>query len=515
MSKAVNFHIRQATDSDIISFMRVYNKAYPVLKEENIVWQEKQLQSVMKMFPEGQFVAESDGHIVGAALSLIVDMGADPYRLHTWSGITDRGYFYTHTPTGDTLYGAEVFTLPEARGIGVGAGLYQARRELCQRLNMQRILIGGRLWNYDEHHTECTPEEYALRVVAGEIKDLVMSFQLAAGFQFKRILPDYLHDPKSLNNAALLEWVNPDYKAKPTEARKVRLAAVQYKMRAVNSFEEFAKQVRYFVDIAHDYEADFILFPELFTVQLLSSLGDHTAREGIEHLTNFTPQYVALIKELAERYDICIIGGSQPVREGDEILNKCLIALPNGDLHWQPKLHITPNERRWWGIKGGNTLQVIDTPRAKIGVLICYDVEFPEPVRYLADQGAEILFVPFCTDTQQGYLRVRHCAQARAIENQMYVAIAGNVGNLPNVANMDINYAQASVFTPSDFAFARDAVKAEADSNQETLLICDVDLDDLEENRKSGSVTPLKDRRKDLFQFVSTIPTTTSSTMKS
>lgn len=501
MPTTLNFHVRQATTEDIAGFLRAYNKAYPVLKEANVVWQEKQLRSVFEIFPSGQFVAEADGHIVGAALSLIVNIGTDPYRLHTWSGITDRGYFYTHDYNGDTLYGAEVFVLPEARGQGVGAALYQARRIICEGLNLRRILIGGRLWNYDEYSTEYTPEEYAKRVVSGEIHDLVMSFQITEGFQFQRILPDYLPDPKSKNNAALMEWVNPDYTPKSPESRKIRLAVVQYKMRSVHSFDDFARYVRYFVDIANDYEADFILFPELFTLQLLSSMGDYTAKEGIELLADFTPQYVELIKDLAERYDICIIGGSQPVREGSRILNKSLIALPNGDIHWQPKLHITPNERRWWGIEGGNHLQVIETPHAKIGVLICYDVEFPEPVRYLADQGAEILFVPFCTDTQQGYLRVRHCAQARAIENQMYVAIAGNVGNLPNVANMDIHYAQAAVFTPSDFAFARDAVKAEADSNEETLLICDVDLDDLAENRERGSVRPLKDRRKDLFQF--------------
>lgn len=500
-----DFHVRQATQEDIPGFLRAYNKAYPVLKEENIVWQEKQLRSALDAFPVGQFVAEANGHIVGATLSLIVNMGSDPYRLHTWSGITDRGYFYTHDYSGDTLYGAEVFVSPELRGQGVGAALYQARRTICQGMNLKRILIGGRLWNYDDYATQYSPEEYAKRVVSGELHDLVMSFQLAEGFEFRRILPDYLHDPKSKNNAALMEWVNPDYKPKAPESRKIRLAAVQYRMRSVKSFDEFARHVRYFVDIANDYEADFVLFPELFTLQLLSFIGDHTAKEGIEHLADFTPQYEELMKNLAVQYDTCIIAGSHPVREGYDILNKSLVALPNGDIHWQPKLHITPNERRWWGIKGGDTLQVIETPRAKIGVLICYDVEFPEPVRYLADQGAEILFVPFCTDTQQGYLRVRHCAQARAIENQMYVAIAGNVGNLPNVANMDINYAQAAVFTPSDFAFARDAVKAEADSNEETLLICDVDLDDLAENRESGSVTPMKDRRKDLFQFTSSL----------
>lgn len=140
-------------------------------------------------------------------------------------------------------------------------------------------------------------------------------------------------------------------------------------------------------------------------------------------------------------------------------------------------------------------------------MLICYDVEFPEAVRYLADAGAEILFVPFCTDNRQGYLRVRYCAQARAIENQIYVALAGNVGNLPDVANMDVQYGQAAVLTPSDFAFARDGIAAEADANEETVLICDLDLHSLHASRSSGTVTPRLDRRPDLFQFVSAFAT--------
>jgi predicted amidohydrolase len=168
----------------------------------------------------------------------------------------------------------------------------------------------------------------------------------------------------------------------------------------------------------------------------------------------------------------------------------------------QPKLHITPNERKWWGISGGKTLTSIQTPKAKIGVLICYDVEFPEAVRQLADDGMEILFVPFCTDNRQGYLRVRYCAQARAIENQIYVALAGNVGNLPDVHNMDVQYGQAAVFTPSDFAFARDGIAAEADSNEETVLVCDIDLDDIHDSRSEGTVTPRLDRRPDLFEFI-------------
>jgi predicted amidohydrolase len=384
--------------------------------------------------------------------------------------------------------------------------LYEARRQLCRRLNKRRILAGGRLWNYDEHAGTMTPEEYAQRVQAGELKDLVLSFQLREGFILRGVMPNYLRDARSHNYASLIEWLNPDYQAPKEGARKVRIACVQYQMRKVKSFAEFARQITYFVDVAADYEADFVLLPELVTVQLLSATETKSPQEGMRRLSEYTPRFVTLMQKLAMDFGLTIVAGSHPTHVGRDLLNICHVCLPSGQIVEQPKIHITPNERRWWGIRGGDILPVIDTPKARIGVLICYDVEFPEAARYLADQGVEIIFVPFCTDNRQGYLRVRYCAQARAIENQIYLALAGNVGNLPDVNNMDIQYGQAAVLTPSDFAFARDGIAAEADSNEETVLICDVDLDDLHQSRDGGTVTPRLDRRSDLFKLITSMP---------
>jgi predicted amidohydrolase/GNAT superfamily N-acetyltransferase len=432
---------------------------------------------------------------------LVVNLGSDPLRPHTWAGITDSGYFTSHDPQGDTLYGADVYVHPKARGLGVGHALYEGRRQLCRRLNLRRILAGGRLWNYQEHSGKMSPQEYAQRVVAGEFRDLVLSFQLREGFQLRAVMPNYLRDQRSHNHASLIEWLNSDYTPPAEGTRKVRLACVQYQMRKVASFAEFARQVSYFLDVAADYRSDFVLLPELFSVQLLSRLEALSPQEGMRKLADYTPRFKKLMAELARKYGLTIVAGSHPVLAGQKLLNVAHVCLPNGSIVEQPKLHVTPNERKWWGMSGGRSLRTIETPKAKIGVLICYDVEFPEAVRSLADEGAEILFVPFCTDNRQGYLRVRYCAQARAIENQIYVALAGNVGNLPDVANMDVQYGQAAVFTPSDFAFARDGIAAEADSNEETVLVCDVDLDSLHAARNGGTVTPRLDRRADLFQF--------------
>ncbi len=503
--KANRVRVRRATKDDISQLVELNKAAYPVLAGENVVWGAAHLASHQRLFPQGQFVAEVGSKIVGAASTLVVDMGTNPLRLHTWSGVTDSGYFTSHDMRGDTLYGADIYVHPDARGLGVGAALYEARRQLCKKLNKRRILAGGRLWNYDEHFDDMTAYEYAQRVVDGQFRDLVLSFQLREGFHLRGVMPNYLLDPKSRNHASLIEWLNPDYQAPHKGARKIRVACVQYQMRKITSFAEFARHVTYFTDIAHDNDADFVLFPELFTVQLLSMTKTRSPQEGMKKLADYTPKLTKLLSKLAVKYGITIIGGSHPTRVGKELHNICTVYLPDGTSAEQPKLHITPNERTWWGITGGSTLQVIDTPAARIGVLVCYDSEFPEAARYLADEGAEIIFVPFCTDNRQGYLRVRTCCAARAIENQVYVALTGNVGNLPDVENMDVQYGQAAVLTPSDFAFARDGIAAEADANEETVLICDLDLDELREAQQSGTVTPRLDRREDLFTLHTTI----------
>jgi predicted amidohydrolase len=116
-------------------------------------------------------------------------------------------------------------------------------------------------------------------------------------------------------------------------------------------------------------------------------------------------------------------------------------------------------------------------------------------------EGMEILFIPFLTDTQNAFTRIKTCAQARAIENECFVAIAGCVGNLPKVHNMDIQYAQSGVFTPADFAFPTNGIKAEATTNTEAVLIVDVELDLLKKLRLQGSVHNLSDRRLDLYEL--------------
>ncbi len=259
------------------------------------------------------------------------------------------------------------------------------------------------------------------------------------------------------------------------------------------------EQIEFFVDAVSDYQSDFILFPELFNAPLMAQFNHLNEAEAIRGLSSYTDRLLETFRNFAINYNINIITGSMPQAVGEHMYNVGFLCRRDGSVERYEKLHITPAEQSAWGIKGGSQLKTFDTDCGKIGVLICYDVEFPELPRLLAEDGMKILFVPFMTDTQNGYSRVRICAQARAVENECYVAVAGSVGNLPKVNNMDIQYSQSAVFTPSDFAFPVNGIKAEATPNTESTLLVDVDLDLLKELHSFGSVRNMKDRRLDLY----------------
>ncbi len=471
----------------------------------NPYWEEHQIKTLLTKFPEGQIAIKADGHIAGCALSIIIDH--DQFEeLHTYKRITGNYTFNTHRKTGDTLYGIDVFIKPEFRGLRLGRRLYDYRKELCEKLNLKGIEFGGRIPNYHKYESELSAKQYIEKVKSREISDPVLDFQLSNDFYPVRVLKGYLEgDKASSDYAVLLKWDNIYYE-KPSkralEIKKiVRLGLVQWQMRPYKDINELMQQAEYFVDTLSAYHSDFALFPEFFNAPLMAEFNKLGEAEAIRKLAEYTALIVEEFSKLSISYNINIITGSMPEIVGDTLYNVGYLCKRNGTVERYEKLHITPDEQKAWGMRGGNTLQTFDTDCGKIGILICYDVEFPELSRLLADEGMDILFVPFLTDTQNGYSRVRYCAQARAIENECYVAIAGSVGNLPKVHNMDIQYAQSMVFTPSDFAFPTTGVKSEATPNTEMILIADVDLDLIRELHNFGTVKNLKDRRLDLYDI--------------
>jgi predicted amidohydrolase/GNAT superfamily N-acetyltransferase len=498
--------IRNATAGDVPAIRALCAKVYTDMPP----YGSDQLRGQILNFPNGQFVAIFEDEVVGYCATFQIKEALGLGK-HTWSAITGAGYASRHDPDGDWLYGMEVFVDPDHRGLRIGQRLYTARKNLAEQLKLKGIVFGGRIPGLARKWKSVgSAEAYVEAVADKRFRDTVLTFQLRNGFEVMGVLADYLpSDRQSMGYAAHLVWRNPKYiEVAPLTGRQrgrvadsVRVAAIQYQQRRVSSFAEFAKQVEYFIDVVADYKADFAVFPELFTLQLLSIENEQIpASEAIAHLTRYTEPLKKLLSDLAVSYNINIIGGSHPTRDEDgDILNICYICLRDGSIHRQEKIHPTPNEAYWWGIQGGDGVSAIETDCGLIGVNICYDCEFPELGRHLVDQGAQILFVPFCTDERQSYMRVRYCGQARAVENQCYVVLAGNVGNLPNVDNMDIQYSQSCILTPCDTPFARDGIAADTTPNVEMVAFADLRLDDLRRARQSGTVQNLKDRRFDLY----------------
>ena len=471
-----------------------------------IYWKEHHIKTLVDKFPEGQIGIKVDNELAGCALSIIIDYSNFDDK-HTYKEITGSYEFDTHSNNGDVLYGIDVFIRPKYRGLRLGRRLYDYRKELCEKLNLKGIVFGGRIPNYHKYSSEISPKEYIEKVRKKEIHDPVLDFQMSNDFHPAKVLKGYLEgDKESEEYAVLLEWDNIYYE-KPTKKAAVkktviRLGLVQWQMRLYKNLEELLQQAEYFVDAVSAYRSDFALFPEFFDAPLMAEYNHLSEPNAIRKLAEFTEEIKNRFSELAITYNINIISGSMPELLDGHLYNVGYLCKRDGGIERFEKLHVTPDETKVWGLQGGNTLKTFDTDCGKIGILICYDVEFPELSRILAQEGMDILFVPFLTDTQNGYSRVRNCAQARAIENECYVAIAGSVGNLPKVHNMDIQYAQSMVFTPCDFSFPTNGIKAEATPNSEMILIADVDIDLLRELNQFGSVRNLKDRRTDIYSLI-------------
>jgi len=492
--------LRNIIPADFEDLIVTNSAAYP---DKGSHWTQDQITTLLNKFPEGQICIEDNGKLIAFALSIVVD-----YRKfgdkHSFQEITGNYSFDTYDPKGDVLYGIEVCVHPEYRDMRLGRRLYDARKEICEKLNLRAIIAGGRMPNFYRYSYKLKPKEYIDKVKSKEIYDPVLTFQLGNDFHVKKVITGYMpEDKESKAFATLLEWNNiyhnEDEKILSQKKSYVRLGMVQWQMRPVNSVDSLFENVEFFVDAVSSYQADFILFPELFMVPLMAEFNEVGTARAIRKLAQYSEEIQNRFIKLALSYNVNIIAGSMPMVKDDKLYNVACLCQRSGQWDYQYKIHITPSENTDWGISGGDKIKVFDTDVGKIGILICYDVEFPELSRIMAMQGVQILFVPFATDTQNGYQRVRSCAKARAIENECYVAITGSVGNLPKVRNMDIQYGQSVVFSPCDFAFPNNGIVAETTPNTEMTLIADIDLDLLKELHIHGSVRNLKERRLDLY----------------
>lgn len=280
---------------------------------------------------------------------------------------------------------------------------------------------------------------------------------------------------------------------------KFRVSAVQYQLHTIQSFEEFAAQCEHYIKTAEEFGAEFVLFPELFTTQLLSIGNGKGQSLSINELPSFTEKYRELFSELAKQTKMYIIGGTHVTEKNGKLYNTAHLFYPDGRIGEQSKLHVTPTEKKEWNMAEGDSFHIFETDRGKIAILTCYDIEFPEIVRVAKAKGADVIFCPSCTDDRHAFHRIRYTSHARAIENQVYVVVTGTIGSLPTVDFMRSNFGQAAIISPNDIPFPPAGIVAEGVFNDDMIITADLDLNLLYQVRDHGSVTTWRDRRTDLY----------------
>ena len=277
----------------------------------------------------------------------------------------------------------------------------------------------------------------------------------------------------------------------------LRVAAAQYPIGFLESWEAFEAKIARWVGEAAAAGARLLVFPEYFSMEL-ASLFDEPVRRSlsaqIDAMQSLLPRFRELFAGMAAAHGVVICAGSIPVRvEDGGYRNRCFLFDADGRGDFQDKLQMTRFEKEQWFIARGDALRVFDTAVGRLGIAICYDVEFPLIARALVERGADVLLVPSCTDTLAGYWRVRIGAQARALENQCYVVQAPTVGSAPWSPAVDENVGAAAVYTPVDRGFPHDGVLACGELGAAQWVYAEVDPGKLAEVRRDGQVLNLRD----------------------
>ena len=323
MTKDMRIRLRHLKPADYMDLREAMVKAYPDMA--GAIWPQQQIEKLIELFPEGQFCVSVNGKVVATALSLIVDY--DLYGdNHTYRQITGDYTFRTHDRSGDVLYGIDVFVHPDFRGLRLARRLYEARKELCERLNLKGIIAGGRIPNYAEYADRMSPREYIDKVKLKEVYDTTLSFQLSNDFHVLKVMKGYLPgDSSSLEYATLIEWNNIYYDQRPKIAGRanevVRLGLVQWQMRPMANLEALFDQVEFFVDAISNYKADFCLFPELFNAPLLAEFNHLDVAAAMRALARHTEPLQQKFIDFAIRYNVNIITGSMPWLDGEHLKN--------------------------------------------------------------------------------------------------------------------------------------------------------------------------------------------------
>lgn len=271
---------------------------------------------------------------------------------------------------------------------------------------------------------------------------------------------------------------------------KIKVSSIQFSYKPINNFDDFVSNVESLIKQAEG--SDFVVFPEMFTLELQYIIPNN----NMARIPEFTEQYIELFTRLSYEKNINIIAGSHMTMKNDRLYNTSFIFCPDGNRFEHSKTHLFPFEPGM-GIFPGNTLEIFEINDLKIAIALCYEMEFPEVVRILTMKGAEIIFCPSYTIGEHGFWRVRHCCQARTIENQIYVIHSSLVGTPPR--HTMAGWGRSSILSPCEEPWPPNGVLAEAETNKEMVISGELDIKMLHKKRKSGAAPTLKDRRPEIY----------------
>jgi len=272
-----------------------------------------------------------------------------------------------------------------------------------------------------------------------------------------------------------------------------RIAVAAYPLDWFDAWNDYETKLNAWVTAAAENGADILVFPEYGTLELASLAGEAVAGDlqaSIDAVSKRMGDVDALHQRLADAYQVHICGASASVRtnKGERPVNRAKLFSPDGSVGVQDKLIMTRFEREEWDIAPGSQLRVFDTALGKIGIIICYDSEFPLIARSLVEQGAQILLAPSVTETHAGYTRVKTGCMARALENQCVVAHAPLVGAAPWCPAADISIGAAAVYGPSDHGFPETGILAMGELNRPGWVYADFSIEQIDAVRREGAV---------------------------
>lgn len=271
----------------------------------------------------------------------------------------------------------------------------------------------------------------------------------------------------------------------------MKLAAAAYPLTWFDHFDDFAAHLAAWVADAARQGAHLLTFPEYGSMELTSLGGRDVAADleaGLHEVARWKPACDALHTDLCARHNLHILGASGPVFDGARPVNRATLYGPKGIIGHQDKQIMTRFERETWDVVAGQGLTLFDTDIGRIGVVICYDAEFPLLARALVEAGAELLLAPSCTDSRAGFTRVRVGAMARALENQCVVVHAPTVGLCDFCPAVDENIGAASIYGPPDHGFPATGILAETALNAPGWAMAEVSLETIREVRRNGGV---------------------------